>query len=288
MDDTIPETPVNPDIPGTPITPTPPVRKKRKVRPWIRMAVQLLFFGIVAFSLLDISLHAVCPFGGVVTLYQLFTTGDFIQKIHASSLVLMTAVFLLAFLFGPVFCGWVCPFGTFQQWIAMLGRKLLGRRYNKIMPKLLDRILRYFRFVLLALVVYNTAATAKLMFQEIDPYYALFNFWTGEVAIAAYVILGATVLLSLFVERPWCRYACPYGALLGLTNKIRFLKLRRVEATCTHCGACDRACPVGIPVSKRDTVTDLACNGCMKCTSEEACPVKGTVVVEPFFVRRKK
>jgi len=149
-----------------------------------------------------------------------------------------------------------------------------------------DRILRYLRFVLLVLVVYDTATTAKLVFQQVDPYYALFNFWTGEVALASYLVLAATLLLSLVVERPWCRYACPYGALLGLANRIRLLKLRRNEATCTHCGACDRACPSRIPVSKRTTVNDLSCIGCMKCTSEEACPIKDTVVVEPFFTKR--
>ncbi len=266
----------------------PPARRRRRGRPWIRTSVQALFVLVVVLSLADASLHAICPFGGVVSLYRLFTEGDYVQKIHASSVVLMLAVFGLAALFGPVFCGWACPFGAVQEWLGALGKKLLGRRFDRLVPEKADRILRYLRYVVLALVIYNTAATAKLVFQDYDPYYALFNFFSGEVAIAAYAILGATLLLSLAVERPWCRYACPYGGLLGLTNPIRLLKLRRNEATCTHCGACDRACPSRIPVSKRATVHDTACIGCMKCTSGEACPIPDTVVVEPFFVRRKK
>lgn len=57
------------------------------------------------------SIHGICPFGGVVILYNLATAGDFIQKIHSSAVILMALVFLLAVLFGPVFCGWVCPQG---------------------------------------------------------------------------------------------------------------------------------------------------------------------------------
>jgi hypothetical protein len=54
------------------------------------------------------SLHAVCPFGGVVSLYQFAAVGTFAEKIHQSSFILMILVFILAFLFGSVFCGWVC------------------------------------------------------------------------------------------------------------------------------------------------------------------------------------
>ena len=65
------------------------------------------------------------------------------------------------------------------------------------------------RYVALGLIVYMTAATATLMFADIDPYFALFNFWTSEVAIGGVIILVAVLLLSLLVERPFCKYACP-------------------------------------------------------------------------------
>jgi len=269
------------------------IMKRR--RPWIRGVVQGLFFALVAGAMLRAylaeqglavpwlpsgSLHALCPFGGVVSLYSVLTTGTLVQKIHSSSLILMFGSLGLAVLAGPVVCGWVCPFGTFQEWLAKLGRRLLGKRYGRILPRGVDRWLRLLRYVLLALVIYNTAASARLVFQAVDPYFALFNFWTGEVALAAYAILGLTILLSMVVERPWCRYACPYGAFLGLSNRIRLFRLKRKEATCIHCSACDKACPMGIPVSQRDAVRDLSCISCLKCTSEEACPVPDTVVLE--------
>ena len=81
------------------------------------------------------SLHSLCPFGGVVTIYQFATVGTFVQKIHESAFVLMIIAFLIALLFGPAFCGWICPLGTVQEWVGKLGKKLFKRRrYNHFIP----------------------------------------------------------------------------------------------------------------------------------------------------------
>jgi hypothetical protein len=162
------------------------------------------------------SLHAVCPFGGVVSIYEYVTEGSFVRKTHESSWALMWIAFGTAILFGPAFCGWICPLGTVQEWVGRLGRRIFRKRYNAFIPQRLDGALRYLRYLVLAWVVYVTAVTGTLVFAEIDPYFALFNFWTGEVALSAFVVLGVTLLAALFVERPFCKYACPYGAVLGL------------------------------------------------------------------------
>lgn len=225
------------------------------------------------------SLHAICPFGGVATIYEFFTTGTFIQKIHNASFILMILGVIAAILFGTLFCGYICPFGSFQEWIGKLGKKLFPNRYNRMVPQKLDRILRYLRYGVLAMVLYNTAVTAKLVFQSVDPYYALFNFFTDEVAVSAYVMLGVIVVLSLFIERPWCKYLCPYGAFLSLFNPIRIFKIRRSKNSCVGCKKCDRVCPMNIEVSGKEVIGDLGCISCYKCTSEAACPIQDTVTI---------
>ena len=212
----------------------------------------------------------------MVSIYQFATVGTFVQKIHASSFILMIIGFLLAVLFGPVFCGWVCPFGSIQEWFGGIGRKLFKRRrYNHFIPAKVDKYLRYLRYFVLIWVLYMTAVTGKLIFQEYDPYFALFNFWTSEVAVIGMVILGLSLLGSLFVERPWCKYACPYGAVLGITNLFRVFKIRRTAATCKLDGACDIYCPMNIPVSSLTVVRDHQCISCLECTSEARCPAAG-------------
>jgi len=271
-------------------------KKFRLFRPksiWIRKIVQWTFFVLIALIavnhslaeaggavipfIANASLHAVCPFGGVVSIYQFVTVGTFVQKIHQSSFVLMIIGFLLAVLFGPVFCGWVCPLGTIQEFVSRFGRRYFRRRFNQFVPVKLDQVLRYLRYAVLAWVLYMTAVTGKLVFAEYDPYFALFNFWTSEVSVIGLVILAATLGLSFFVERPWCKYACPYGALLGITNLFRVFGIRRNEATCKADGACSIMCPMNIPVDTVQVVHDPQCISCMECTSESVCPVANTV-----------
>jgi polyferredoxin len=276
---------------------------KKRAANIVRLISQIVFFCIIlliavgnwlrelgfTLSLIpEASLHAICPFGGVVTAYEFITSGTFIQKIHSSSFVLMTLGFVVAILFGSIFCGYICPFGTFQEWLGKVGRKLFPNKYNHIVPEKVDKILRYLRYVLLVIVVYQTASAAQLIFKNIDPYYALFNFFTGEAAITAYAVLGAVVLLSLIVERPWCKYLCPYGALLGLFNPIRIFKLQRNSDSCISCKKCDKACPMNIEVSKRKTINDIQCISCHRCTSASACPMENTMIISAGRVKVTK
>lgn len=268
------------------------IKKARKTKPSYRTAVQAFFFILVAFISLnkiiieagftipflpEASLHAICPFGGVVSIYKFAMVGTFVQKIHESSFVLMTIVFFLAILFGPVFCSWVCPFGTFQEWLGKLGRKIFKKKYNHFIPVKMDRYLRSVRYIVLFMTIYVTATTAKLAFQDVDPYFALFNFWSQEVTVMAFIVLGAVTLLSLLIERPWCKYACPYGAFLGIFNLFRIFKIRRNASTCIQCRVCDKGCPMNISVSRGKAVLDHQCISCMKCTSGNSCPITDTI-----------
>lgn len=271
------------------------ISKKHRVR--LRSLVQLAFFVWVLlivlvseavergwnlpFEVKTASLHALCPFGGIVTLYNLVKTGVLIKKIHDSAVVLAALGVALAILFGPVICGWICPLGTFQEWIGRLGRKIFKRKYNTFVPAKVDRVLRLLRYVVLVWVLVMTALSATLVFQAYDPYYALFSFIHGEVAIGGLVILIIIMLLALVVERPFCKYVCPYGAFLGLFNRIRIFKIRRVASTCINCSACNRACPMNIDVAHKETVKDAQCISCMECTSDASCPVEKTVVFSP-------
>ena len=263
--------------------------KKPKIRIWI----QLAFFVLVALIATNhgleesgreipvlgaASMHAICPFGGVVSIYQWFASGTIVKKVHESSFVLMGIAFVSALLLGPVFCGWVCPFGTFQEFLARIGKRIFKRRYNNMVPRKVDRILRYLRYVLLALVLYNTAMAGKLIFADVDPYYALFQFWTGEVAITAYIALAVVILLSLIIERPFCKYACPYGAVLGIFNLFRIFGLKRNTGSCINCKACDRSCPMNLDISTKEVVRNHQCISCFQCTSGDgSCPVKETL-----------
>ena len=254
---------------------------------WVRHAVQIFFFvliGMFAYNhilaetgpvpipfLPDVSLHAICPFGGIESSISLITAGTLVRKLQLSTLVMSAIVIIMTLIFGAVFCSFVCPLGSIQEWIGKLGRKIFKKRYNTFIPKKVHNVLKYFRYVSLIAVVVLTYNAASLVFLEVDPYYAMYHFFTDEVTIGSLIVLGVTLLGSLFVERPWCKYACPYGAFLGLIGKLSIFKIKRSQDACTSCTLCSKKCPMNVDIDHSKTVYDAQCNKCLECTDGTIC-----------------
>lgn len=226
------------------------------------------------------NLHAVCPFGGVATLYNMMTQDTLVKKLHPSSIVLMWSIFFSALLLGAVFCGWICPFGTVQELLGKIGRKIFKKRYNRILPQKAKPILRAFRYIFLAIILYKTAQTGKLFFEPYDPYHTLFNIWSDELSLLAFVVLGITLVAALLEERAWCKYACPFGAILGLFNKFSLYKIHLNSNQCVECDACNHHCPMEIDVQQAGSVSSTICIRCGKCVT--ACPAKSNTLEYQF------
>lgn len=244
----------------------------------VRLFLQIIFFLFIMWISLahtfnwwgGENLHGLCPFGGVTTLYTFFTTGDFIHQLGQSNYILIISLFVTLVASGAFFCGWICPLGSVQEWVGKIGKRIFGDKYNHV-PAGLDNVLSYLRYLVLALVIIQTARSFTIVFENFDPYYNLFNIWTDKIAITGYLSVLVVLSASLYVERPFCRYACPLGAINGLFNYFSFLNIKRNESSCTDCKACDSVCPVNINVSEVDRVNDSTCVKCMKCV--ESCPV---------------
>jgi polyferredoxin len=148
-------------------------------------------------------------------------------------------------------------------------------------PHRLDRVLRYGRFVVLGLVLYQTIATVKLWFSAYDPYKTIFSLgWLFEFNWAenwpAYTVALVVIGASLLVERAWCRYACPLGGAISLLGHFSLLRIRRDANNCKDCAVCARPCPVKLPVATAQTMSS-DCIGCLACV--QACPRPGTLEV---------
>ncbi len=257
-----------------------------KNQSWVRRSIQVGFFLFIFMMVLSHflesngselrwsapHLHAVCPFGAVETTGRLITQGQFIPKTHESNFWVLLATTGATLLIGAAFCGWLCPLGSVQDWIGRLGKKISGKRFNRV-PYILDQMLGYLRYVVLALVVISTTRMISLVFVSVDPYYALFHFWTGEALPSAIAVLAVVLLASLVVERPWCRWLCPFGALQGILQLVSPWKIRRNPEICINCDKWTRACPMRIKVSEKKFVLDTRCNRCGECLA--VCPIKG-------------
>ena len=150
------------------------------------------------------------------------------------------------------------------------------------MPTKLDHVLRYGRYVVLAMVLIQTITLVKLWFADWDPYRTVFGLgWLFEFNLAeawlAYAVAVVVIVASLFVERAWCRYACPLGGAISLLGNFSFLRIRRSGDECKSCNVCERPCPVKLPVATANTISS-DCIGCLACVS--ACPRPGALQVQ--------
>lgn len=218
-------------------------------------------------------LDSFCPFGALETLPSLLAGSGFIGKIGSSNLVLIGSVILVTIGLGAGFCGWLCPFGAVQDALSAVRRRLFGRAL--LVPDGLHRVLRYGRWLVLGVVVWMSWQALGLWFADYDPFRALFHFkFESWVAVA---LVAGTVVGGLLVERFWCLYLCPLGAVVGGLGTLGVTKVRRDAGSCTDCGLCTNACPSRIDVQRQESVRDQLCTMCTECV--ESCPVPGALSV---------
>lgn len=279
-------------------------RNPYKLLPAVRWAVQgayILFFLLVgiefhAFYRQIVSggpvtahrppaVEAFLPISALIGLKRWLVTGNF-DDVHPAGLVILIAAIVSSFVARKVFCSWVCPIGGMSRALEWAGKKLLWKRRTKpvLVHRGADLALATLKYLLLGFfvraIVLGMDAATIYAFQRSTYNYAadakMLLFFT-DISRTAAVTLLAFALLSIVIKNFWCRYLCPYGALLGLVSWMSPQRVVRDPATCTDCKACTRACPVEITVHTKKSVWTPECTGCMSCVA--ACPVENCLTV---------
>lgn len=220
--------------------------------------------------------EAFLPIAALAGLKQLVLSGVY-DPVHPAGLTVLLAAMASAFVARKGFCGAVCPVGLLSDLLARAGAGLgLERRCPRVAGLLAGcvkyALLAFFLVSILALMdpastrrfltsAYNMTADAHL--------YRLFSSPSGRFLAA----LGLLGVLGLVVRNAWCRWLCPYGALLGLLGLAGPCGVRHDKASCDGCGRCRRACPMDIEPGR--AARSPECVGCGQCV--EACPRPGTL-----------
>ena len=219
------------------------------------------------------------PIAGLLNLKYFLVTGN-IPRVHPAAMMLLAAFLLISFLLRRTFCSWLCPVGTFSEWLWKLGRSTFKR--NWALPRWLDLTLRPLKYLLLAFFVFIGAgmpADAIESFMS-TPYGLLADVkmldFFRDLTMTSAVVLALLVMASVFVQNFWCRYLCPYGALTGILAIFSPLRIRRDAVSCIDCGKCTRACPSQLPVDKLVQIRSAECTGCLECVA--SCPVEAALV----------
>lgn len=259
---------------------------------WI--AVQFVFFvrqfevpGSIYSTSRPAGVEGWLPIAGLMNLKAFLLTGQ-IPAIHPATLFLISAFLLMSLALRKAFCSWLCPVGTLSEWLWKAGRSIFRR--NWALPRWADLPLRGLKYVLLSLfgyVVLTMSPEAIRAFLD-SPYgiiadVKMLNFFR-YMGVTAAVVLAVIVLASVFVQNFWCRYLCPYGALMGLVSLFSPLRIRRNTETCIDCAKCAKACPSQLPVDRLVTIRSAECLGCMECVN--VCPAEGAL--EMKLLRRRR
>jgi len=236
------------------------------------------------------SVDAFLPISGLMSLKYFLFTGT-VEPIHPAAFVMFVSIAAVSFLMKKGFCGWICPVGTLSEYFWMAGEKVFGK--NVRMAAYTDTAVRSLKYVLMGLFllfigILMTPNMMVLFFMS--DYYVTadvrtMNVFAEMTSWTMWVMLSLAVL-SLLYKNFWCRYLCPYGALLGLLSGLGPLKIRRIEEKCVHCRSCSVHCPSLIDVEKKEVVNSPECFACMTCVSSCPSPEALNITVKAGSVRR--
>jgi polyferredoxin len=266
---------------------------------WI--GVEFYFFikflesgGLAASPYRPAGVEGFLPISALMSVYYFFLTGE-IHHAHPAGFFILLAIIGVSFVIGKSFCSWLCPIGFLSELIGDFGEKSIWKKLFKKrikLPRFLDYPLRSIKYLLLGFFVYAiffsmTAASLQFFLDgaynkvaDVKMYY-----FFADISRFSIVVISILFILSIFIRNFWCRYLCPYGALLGVISFFSPTKIKREVKSCIDCGLCAKACPSFIKVDKVITVRSDECSMCLSCV--DACPVADTLDVKTKIVEKK-
>lgn len=218
------------------------------------------------------------PIAGLMNLKYFLSTGQ-IPLLHPAAMFLLMIFLVISILLRKAFCSWLCPVGTISEGLWKLGKKLLKQTWA--LPRWLDVPLRGLKYLLLALFISAVAGMGAASIGAFlsSPYglvadVKMLHFFQ-HLSRTGTITLSALVVLSFLVQNFWCRYLCPYGALMGMASLFSPARIRRDKERCIDCAKCTRACPALLQVDKLACIRSAECTACLECVA--VCPAEGAL-----------
>lgn len=242
--------------------------------------IQLLRIVIQVMSFVFLPALFISAFSGVKQIYTSILDGNFNFIALFPQIIETLAIIPITLFIGRFFCGWMCAFGALSDWIYKLAPQKIKKKIR--INETTDAILKNVKYVLLIVLVIAGWSMGMDNFKSANPWDAFGMLFTvGKMPDLSYVstyLLPALILLmgiliaSFFVERFFCRYLCPLGAIFAVTSKLRMTKIVKPTGQCGNCRICTKNCPMNIPLYKSDSCKSGECIDCFQCVS--VCPRK--------------
>jgi polyferredoxin len=158
--------------------------------------------------------EAYCPFGGMLALSSFLVSNTLACSMTEAQIFMGIALIAGVILFAKLFCSYICPIGTFTEWLGKLGDKM-KMRYS--ISGIADRALRIVKYGLLFITFYFTINSSELFCKEYDPFYAIFSGF-GHDVVLMYAIPSVAIMIlgAIFIRQFWCKYLCPLSAATNI------------------------------------------------------------------------
>ena len=239
--------------------------KNKKIN-WIKVVIQILSFALIP-GLFEGEFAAV---GNIVScIYK----GNISWESVKYSVWMLVATVPATVLVGRFFCGFFCSFGAVQDLLWLGSHRLRALFPGKRNLKKADRIFRFAKYAVLfyfIIFIWSGVTAVKTAGPwQVFGQYVSFGHWPGLKLLLS---VGGVLLLlifigSLFVQRFFCRYFCPMGAIYSLISQASFLKIDKPRDGCGKCHLCTSKCPMGMDLTKKDRIAGGECISCQKCVS---------------------
>jgi NosR/NirI family nitrous oxide reductase transcriptional regulator len=207
-------------------------------------------------------------FSGLRQIYILLIKHDFSWAKIQPFWTPLAIVAVLSILLGRFFCGWFCAFGACNDFLFALSKKLFPKNQLRLNQKF-DSYFKYLKYVVLVLIIVCVWTFNLIPADAFDPWAAFarlgnvfHNGFSWGLLVLALIGSGGMV-----IERFFCRYLCPLGAVLALLSKIKPTTIQKPSSHCGHCQLCSNSCPMNINLAAVETVPGGECIRCLKCVS---------------------
>ena len=239
--------------------------KNKKIN-WIKVVIQILSFALIP-GLFEGEFAAV---GNIVScIYK----GNISWESVKYSVWMLLATVPATVLVGKFFCGFFCSFGAVQDLLWLGSHRLRALFPGKRNLKKADRIFRFAKYAVLfyfIIFVWSGVTAVKTAgLWQVFGQYVSFGHWPGLKPLLSVggILLLVIFIGSLFVQRFFCRYFCPMGAIYSLISQASFLKIDKPRDGCGKCHLCTSKCPMGMDLTKKDRIAGGECISCQKCVS---------------------
>lgn len=250
---------------------------------YFRYGLMTVITGLVLYLALGYgsrSFEAFCPFGGMESLWGLFTTSEFSCALGPLNLSMLVGLLILAIIAKKAFCGWACPIGFMGELLNFVSKKIWKKR-PPVAPQV-NGWMKLLRYVVLVLALIFTYKSGELILRGYDPFYVIFSgMGHGTVGLTSLIVLGAIIVGSFVVPMFFCRYLCPLSATFDPFSKLGLIKVVRNEDGCTNCGKCARVCPQGLEPDKAVKLSHRDCTNCFECV--DSCPHKDVLTIQATY-----